>query len=47
MISMLLRCAYNIVRMLQMEASDIPDVIICSDLDLGLKMIFTAIPGQY
>ncbi len=51
--SMLRKCAYNIARMLQMEAPGsrkyIPDVIsdICADLDLGLKMIFTAIPSRY
>jgi len=51
--SMLRKCAYNIARMLQMEAPGsrkyIPDVIsdICADLDLGIKMIFTAIPSRY
>lgn len=51
--STLRKCAYNITRLLQMEAPEgrayIPDVIddICDDLGIGLRMIFEAIPSHY
>ena len=51
--SALRKCAYNIARLLQMEAPEgrsyIPDVIddICDDLEIGLKMVFRAIPSRY
>lgn len=51
--SVLRKCAYNIVRLLQMEDSEgreyIPDVIddICDDLGIGFRMIFKSIPSYY
>ena len=51
--SVLRKCAYNITRLLQMEAPEerpyIPDVIddICDDLEIGLRMVFRAIPSRY
>lgn len=51
--SALRKCAYNIARLLQMEAPEerpcIPDVIddICDDLEIGLRMVFRAIPSRY
>ena len=49
--SVLRKCAYNIVRLLQMEVSEgreyIPDVIddVCDDLETGIGMIFRPIPS--
>lgn len=51
--SVLRKCAYNIARLLQMEASAgreyIPDVIddVCDDLETGFRMIFQPIPNHY
>ena len=51
--SILRKCAYNIVRLLQMEnpqdQGGIPDMIdnVCDDLEIGFRMIFNAIPSQY
>lgn len=51
--SVLRKCAYNIARLLQMEASAgreyIPDVIddVCDDLETGFRMIFQPIPSHY
>lgn len=51
--SVLRKCAYNIARLLQMEAPArrgyIPDVIddICDDLEIGFRMIFQPIPSHY
>lgn len=51
--SILRKCAYNIARLLQMEASEgreyIPDVIddVCDDLVIGFRMIFSPIPSYY
>ena len=51
--SILRKCAYNIVRLLQMEnpqdQGSVPDMIdnICDDLEIGFRMIFSAIPSQY
>ena len=51
--SALRKCAYNIARLLQMEAPAgreyIPDVIddVCDDLEIGFKMIFQPIPSHY
>ncbi|HBA50351.1 MAG TPA: hypothetical protein DCZ91_21665 [Lachnospiraceae bacterium] len=51
--SVLRKCAYNIARLLQMEASAgreyIPDVIddVCDDLEIGFRMIFQPIPSHY
>ena len=51
--SVLRKCAYNIVRLLQMEDSEkrefVPDVIddICDDLEIGLKMIFSPLASLY
>lgn len=51
--SVLRKCAYNIVRLLQMEASAgreyIPDVIddVCDNLELGFRMLFQPIPSYY
>ncbi len=51
--SILRKCAYNIVRLLQMENPEnqggIPDMIdnVCDDLEIGFRMIFSAIPSRY
>lgn len=51
--SILRKCAYNIARLLQMEAPKgreyIPDVIddVCDDLEIGFRMIFNPIPSYY
>lgn len=51
--SALRKCAYNIARLLQMEAPAgreyIPDVIddICDNLETGFRMIFQPIPSHY
>lgn len=51
--SILRKCAYNIVRLLQMENPKgreyVPDVIddISDELEIGLKMIFSPIPSHY
>lgn len=51
--SILRKCAYNIVRLLQMEnpqdQGGIPDMIdnVCDDLEIGFRMIFSAIPSRY
>ena len=52
-VSALRKCAYNIIRLLQMEEPEerkhVPDVIddICEDLEIGLKMLFQPIPSLY
>lgn len=52
-VSVLRKCAYNIIRLLQMEAPEkrkhVPDVIddICEDLEVGLKMFFCPVPSLY
>lgn len=52
-VSALRKCAYDIIRLLQMEAPEkrkhVPDVIddICEDLEVGLKMLFHPIPSFY
>lgn len=51
--SVLRKCTYNIVRLLQMEIPTrrkyIPDVIddVCDNLGIGFGMIFRAIPSRY
>lgn len=51
--STLRKCAYNIARLLQMEApkerKNIPDIIddICDNLEIGFRMIFEPIPSRY
>ena len=51
--SRLRKCAYNIVRLLQMENPEgqggIPDIIdnVCDNLKIGLQMIFSPIPSRY
>ena len=51
--SLLRKCAYNIARLLQMENLEgqggIPDIIdnVCDNLEIGLQMIFKAIPSRY
>lgn len=51
--SLLRKCAYNIVRLLQMENPEgqggIPDIIdnVCDNLKIGLQMIFSPIPSRY
>ena len=51
--SILRKCAYNIVRLLQMESPEgrkyIPNIIdeVSGDLKIGLGMIFSAIPSHY
>lgn len=51
--SILRKCAYNIVRLLQMEnpqdQGGIPDMIdnVCDNLEIGFRMIFSAIPSWY
>ncbi len=51
--SILWKCAYNIARLLQMENQEdqggIPDMIdnVCDDLEIGFRMIFSAIPSRY
>ena len=51
--SHLRKCAYNIVRLLQMENPEgqggIPDIIdnVCDNLKIGLQMIFSPIPSRY
>lgn len=51
--SVLRKCAYNIVRLLQMEEAvgreHVPDVMddICDKLEIGFRMIFQAVPSHY
>ena len=51
--SVLRKCAYNIVRLLQMEDPEksefVPDIIddICDDLEIGLKKIFSPLASLY
>ena len=51
--SILRKCAYNIVRLLQMEVyagrKHVPDVIddVCDNLEIGFQMIFQAVPSRY
>ena len=51
--SFLRKCAYNIVRLLQMEVpagrEHVPDVIddVCDNLEIGFRMIFQAVPSHY
>lgn len=51
--SVLRKCAYNIVRLLQMEKpkgrENVTDVIedVCDNLELGFRMIFEPIPSRY
>lgn len=51
--SVLRKCAYNIIRLLQMEGSagreHVPDVIddVCDNLEIGFRMIFQPVPSRY
>lgn len=51
--SILRKCAYNIARLLQMERKKdreyIPNIIdeVSGDLEIGLRMLFSAIPSHY
>ena len=51
--SILRKCAYNIIRLLQIENPEsqgsIPDMIdnVCDNLEIGIQMIFNPIPSWY